>query len=125
MGPQESPPEVKDLRQSHRPNPLKQLRKLLARGTARLEKWRDRRAAVQAGQAEAPQVTLDGVSFEAFGSEVRRVLRPWDLRDSELLTPQPLLHPEVGRGEVADFAKALALGDANGRSRVAPQHQAR
>ena len=70
-------------------------------------------------------MALDGVSLEALGSEIRRVLRPWDLSDPELLAPQPLLHPEVGRGEVAHFAKPLALGDADGRSCVAPQHQAR
>ena len=66
-------------------------------------------------------MTLDGVSLEARGSEIRRVLRPWDLSDLELLAPQPLLHPEVGRGEVAYFTKPLALGDADGRSCVAAQ----
>ena len=70
VGPQESPPGVKDLRQSHRPNPLK---------IARLEEWRCRGAAVQPGQAEGPQVALDRVALQALRSEIRRVFRPWDL----------------------------------------------
>ena len=69
VGHQGSPPDVKDLRQSHRPNPLSTIKKTaglavrpVARGwtswglwaPSRLEKGRCRTAAVQTGQAEAP-----------------------------------------------------------------------
>ena len=66
-------------------------------------------------QAESTKVFLQERALNIFGQYVRRVLRPWDASQAEISSPEPVLHPEVGCGKMANLAQPPPAANSDSR----------
>ena len=94
-----------------------------ALGAARLHQRRCGSAAIEPCQSKRAQEALDGVSLESLSAEVCGILGARHFRDAELAATEPLLDPEVRRGQVADLSEAFSLRDANSGRGIALQRE--
>ena len=73
---------------------------------------------------EPMKVTLKERLLDAFGHNIRRVLRPGDLDQLNISSTGSFLHPKVGDRQVADPTKSSAAANTNCRRRVGEDGEA-